>query len=74
VQQVEEANGAVNVVELTLEDGEVLRVPAAVFDGYRKIKVRKSARTVVEPLEHPGVETMRIVREQEITFESSATT
>ncbi|HEU4976301.1 MAG TPA: hypothetical protein VFT50_14510 [Baekduia sp.] len=69
VTQVDEPNQPVAMVELTLEDGEVLRIPAAVLDGYRKIKVRKSARTVVEPLEDPGIERVQIVREQEIAIE-----
>jgi hypothetical protein len=54
-------------VEVVLDDGEVITVPAQVLALYRNATVRKRARTVIEPLELDGVNRLRVVHDRETT-------
>ena len=60
------------MIRLTLDDGTVIEVPAAVLELYGNIGVRKHVRDVVEPLTREGVDRLEFRSESEVTVQITA--
>jgi len=54
-------------IRLTLDDGDTLEVPQEVVALHENVRVRKSARAVVAPMERSGIERVEFRSEQEVT-------
>jgi hypothetical protein len=54
-------------VRLTLDDGSTVEVSSDVVKTYRNVRVRKRARTVVEPIKRSGIDRVEFRDDREVT-------
>jgi hypothetical protein len=54
-------------IELTLDDGETLEIPARVLDLYKSLDARKNAQQVVAPLAGHGIDRIEFTNRDEVT-------
>jgi ribosomal protein L19 len=59
------------MIRLTLDDGDVLEVPADVLRLYDRLSIRKNVRNVLEPLARDGIDEVAFESEREVTISAA---